>query len=100
MADLQKRKAVQKPRAKFPLVWLFGGAALLIVIGIGVWFWSTTAESGPGNLGPRLSVNTEKLDFGDVKLDKTVRAEFVLTNAGDRTLTLDSSTPIRVVEGC
>ncbi|HEY6041759.1 MAG TPA: hypothetical protein VIX58_06475 [Anaerolineae bacterium] len=100
MADLQKRKAVQKPRAKFPLVWLFGGAALLIVIGIGVWFWSATAESGPGKLGPRLSVNTEKLDFGDVKLDKTVRAEFVLTNAGDRTLTLDTSTPVRVVEGC
>lgn len=100
MADLQKRKAVQKPRAKFPLVWLFGGAALLIVIGLGVWFWSATGESGPGTLGPRLSVNTEKLDFGDVKLDKTVRAEFVLTNAGDRTLTLDSSTPVRVVEGC
>jgi hypothetical protein len=100
MADLKKRKAVEKPRRQFPLVWLFGGAVLLILAGIGVWVWSTTIEVGSGNTGPRLSVNAEKLDFGDVKLGKTVRAEFVLTNTGDRTLTLDSSTPVRVVEGC
>lgn len=100
MADLKKRKATEKPQTKFPLAWLFGGAALLILVGIGVWFLSTTIEVGPGSTGPRLSMNAERLDFGDVKLGKTVRAEFVVTNTGDRNLTLDSSTPVRVVEGC
>ncbi len=99
MADLRKRQQ-KKSSPGLPPVWLFTGAALLVILGVGLWLWSTKLEFGPGDLGPKLSVNAERLDFGNVVFDKMVRAEFVVTNAGDRTLTLDTSTPVRVIEGC
>ncbi len=90
-----------KPKPKqnsFPL-WMFAGAAVLIVAALGIWFVQN-AETGEGKIGPRLTVNTEKLDFGRQPFDKMVRAEFKITNTGDRALTLDANTPVRVMEGC
>ena len=85
-------------RNSFP-VWMFVGAAVLIVAALAIWFIQN-GDSGDGKIGPRLAVNTERIDFGKQPFDKMVRAEFKLTNSGDRTLTLDAKTPIRVVEGC
>lgn len=90
-----------KPKLKqnsFPL-WIFAGAIILVVIAVAVWFFQS-GETGSGQVGPRLAVNTERIDLGKQPFDKTVRAEFKLTNTGDRALTLDASPPIRVVEGC
>lgn len=85
-------------RNSFP-IWLFAGAAVLIVAALALWFLQNN-ESGEGKIGPKLTVNTERIDLGKQPFDKPVRAEFKITNTGDRTLTLDAKTPIRVVEGC
>ena len=75
------------------------GAVVLIVTAFAIWF-TQNAETGSKLIGPRLAVSTERIDFGKQPYDKIVRAEFKITNTGDRTLTLDASTPLRVVEGC
>ena len=81
-------------------IWLLGGALALAIIAVGLWVVTSNAESGGGTLGPQLAVNQERIDFGRVPFDKMVRAEFKLENRGDRTLTIDASTPVRVLEGC
>jgi hypothetical protein len=84
----------------FPLIWIFAAAAVLLIAGVGLWWAAASAEGGAGKTGPRLAVDQERIDFGQVPLDKPVRAEFRITNAGDRTLTLDASAPIQVLQGC
>ena len=49
---------------------------------------------------PSLNVNQDKLDFGDVKLGKTVTASFTLSNVGDQTLEITDKPYIQVLEGC
>jgi hypothetical protein len=49
---------------------------------------------------PRLSVDRESIDLGDVKLGTYVEAAFVLTNGGDQPLRLAQPPYIEVVEGC
>jgi hypothetical protein len=95
---MPRRHVPQQKEKSFP-VWIFAGAFLLILAA--VIFWSVqSGETGEGKLGPRLSLNTERIDLGKQPFDKVVRAEFMVTNTGDRSLTLDASPPIRVVEGC
>ena len=95
---MSRRHDPLREQNSFPL-WMFIGAAVLMVAALAVWFVQN-AETGEGKVGPRLAVNSERIDFGKQPFDKMVRAEFKLTNTGDRTLTLDANTPVRVVEGC
>ena len=88
-----------KPKGNSYPIWMFVGATVLIVAAVAVWIIQNV-ETGEGKIGPRLAVNTERLDFGKQPFDKMVRAEFKITNTGDRTLTLDANSPVRVVEGC
>jgi len=50
--------------------------------------------------GPSLKADKELIDFGDVPLNKTVAASFLLTNVGDKTLKFTGSPYIEVKEGC
>ncbi len=81
-----------------PFIGIMAAAALLLVAGIALLVMGSPGEGS--KTGPRLSVNQDRIDFGRVPLDKTVRAEFQLTNTGDAVLTLDTSTPVQVLEGC
>ena len=82
------------------ILWLAGGVLLTVIL-VGGWFISRQPEeSGPGTLGPRLADNQERVDLGTQPFNKTVRAEFTLTNQGDRSLKIDASSPVRVLEGC
>lgn len=98
---MPRHRPPTKKKNSFP-VWMFISAAALIIAALALWFVQTTGEpeTGEGKVGPILSINTEKIDLGKQPFDKLVRAEFKITNTGDRTLTLDAKTPIRVVEGC
>jgi hypothetical protein len=49
---------------------------------------------------PSLKVDQDRLDFGDVKLGKTVTASFTLSNVGDKTLRITGQPYIDVLEGC
>ncbi len=49
---------------------------------------------------PKLRVDHETIDLGDVKLGDTVRVAFKLTNTGDQPLRFTGQPSVEVVEGC
>jgi hypothetical protein len=94
-----KQKAKKSGGAQLPSwVFLAGAVALLAVAGIGIWVLLTPQTQG--GIGPQLAVNQERIELGKQPFEKMVRAEFVVSNTGDRALTLDASAPVRALEGC
>ena len=62
---------------------------------------STTAKVTPEVTGaPKLKVDRDKIEMGDIKLGKTVQAEFALSNVGDQPLRITGDPVIEVLEGC
>lgn len=102
MAHKKAKRREDSGRRPWLAIGLLGGALVLAIVAVG--FGILNADAGGGNTagarGPQLAVNKERIDFGTLPFDKPVRAEFKLENSGDATLTLDASTPIRVLEGC
>ncbi len=83
-------------------VLIVGGGALLLLLGV-------LAILGEGRLGrapievsgqPRLRVDQEVVDLGDVRLGRTVDTSFILANVGDQPLRLTRAPIVEVVEGC
>lgn len=80
---------------------LIGGIILLAAAALGVFALLNSGNSASGSkLGPRLTVDQERIDFGKQPMNKMVRAEFQIKNAGDQVLQLDASTPVKALEGC
>lgn len=96
-----KKGAAQKGKSRVPL-FLIGGALLLIVVGVFVLLRGTATPSKAVEAAgkPKLAVDRETIDFGKVPLDKTVRAEFELSNVGDQPLELVGIPQVEVREGC
>ncbi len=100
MAQRKNQRAAQREQKSiWPLVAILAGAAVVLIAGLFLLLGNNGNTSG-SKTGPRLAVDRERIDFGRVPLDKTVRAEFKVTNTGDRPLTLDTSAPVQVLEGC
>jgi cell division septal protein FtsQ len=49
---------------------------------------------------PRLKVDQESVDLGDISLGTTVQTAFILTNVGDQPLRVTPPPYIEVLEGC
>ncbi len=96
MAGQKARKSNGAPLPAW--IFLVGAIVLLALASVGVWAFLTPQTSGGG--GPQLAVNPERIDLGKQPYAKMVRAEFLVTNTGDRALTLDASAPVRALEGC
>ena len=58
------------------------------------------AQPAQGVEGPRLAVDQEKIDFGQVPVERMVAATFELRNTGDRPLQILSEPQVTVKEGC
>lgn len=71
-------------------------AAVVMFIGIAAFLVMNQTASGT----PRFQVDREKIDLGNLPLDKTVRASFVVKNTGDGTLRLDIPKGATLLEGC
>jgi hypothetical protein len=70
---------------------------------LGVFVFQVMGERGgaSGASGPRLAVDRERIDFGRVVYDKTVRAVFAVKNVGDQPLQIaERQIAVKVVEGC
>jgi hypothetical protein len=93
----ERRKASRSSRPLAPLLLALGGLLILLAIfaaGGGL----NRSQSASG--GPRLQVDQERVDFGEVKMGDPVSATFKLTNRGDRALRFTKEPYISVVEGC
>lgn len=78
-----------------------GGALLALVAAVSVLGGSSGRRAAiEVNGQPRLKVDREVVELGDIPLGQAVEAAFVLTNVGDQSLRLTQAPYIEVVEGC
>ncbi len=100
------RKTAAAPAPKRTPWPLFVGAAalVLIIFGLAVLMrpeGETASPSSPQGAGaPELTVDRELIDFGEVPIEKVVKATFLLRNTGGWTLKILDQPQVRVVEGC
>jgi len=77
---------------------IVGGALLLFLAALSALGGRKAAIEVTGQ--PRLKVDQEVVDLGEIKLGRTVEAAFVLTNVGDQPLRVTEPPYAEVVEGC
>jgi hypothetical protein len=103
MGKTRDRDVSKKPRitslSKFIMLW---AAATLVLLGIVYGYRSLTATPFvPEVTGqPSLAVDQNELDFGDVRFNRYVTAEFDVTNVGDVLLRFTRNPWVTVAEGC
>lgn len=104
---MTKQMQKAEPRWSRWIILAGAGLAVLIVAGLFVLLRGgdeetksspTLAPSGEG--APRLSVDQETLDFGDVQFETPIRAAFTVKNVGDSPLTLPQSPEVELLQGC
>ena len=100
----RSQKVVSKKQPRVP-IWLpliiVAGVALIIVAAASSNNAASAAQPALEVHGaPALRVDQEKVDFGDVKLGRTVEVKFQVTNAGDQMLIFKKTPYVQVVEGC
>lgn len=90
----------QKRTNPWPFILLAVGG--LLVIGALIAFKKPAPSLAAINVkgSPSLTVDQEKIDLGDIKLGKTVKVTFKLTNVGDQPLRFSKAPYIEVAEGC
>jgi hypothetical protein len=77
------------------------GAAALAVIGFALFgALRTSGALESPNAQARFIVDTQKLELGDQKLGKGIKASFKVTNTGDGRLTLSAPPMVKALEGC
>jgi len=107
---MSKRKGKAKsgpkarPRSGWPKYLIPGVLVAAVLAGGGTWFFlqksSAQVVAAQYTDGPRLAVDNDLIDFGNVPFEKHVKARFRLRNIGNHPLRLPSNPPVEVVEGC
>jgi HYDIN/CFA65/VesB family protein len=96
----RKTRRHQRKILPRPLIALGIGGLLLISAAIFFVFQGSNASSDTGSGIPKLIVDQEKIDFGDVKLGENKTFAIKVTNTGDGTLRFKEKPYIQVLEGC
>ena len=94
-----------KKRSYVPFLLLGGGALLALVVGILVLSKpgaqsSPTATPAQVTGKPQVALDKTQIDFGQVKLGKTVQATFRVSNVGDQPLKIVEEPLVEVQRGC
>ncbi|MBL8046730.1 MAG: hypothetical protein JNL09_09325 [Anaerolineales bacterium] len=79
------------------------GVLALVAVGVAAFLLNSASQPKVEVTvqgAPSLSVDRNKIDFGDVKLGQTVEASFVVANVGDKPLRFSEPPYVQVVEGC
>ena len=98
----KKQTPDRKPKSLFILLLGVLGAALLM---LSAFLLYPRQEVEPDYVpevvgGPSLKVDKEQIDFGDVKINQYLTAEFELTNVGDEVLRFGNLPYVEIIEGC
>jgi len=99
---MAKKNYKQKAKKSWlPWIAVLGGL-VLILVAVMLVFKRPADTTDPVEVAgvPRLVADKELVDFGDVKLNTTVRADFTLTNTGDGTLLFTEIPYIELKDGC
>jgi hypothetical protein len=92
----KKYKRQKQKKKNFPwLILAFGGILVIIVA-----FFFARQGSGDGGGIPSITVDQQKIDYGDVKFGVNKTFAIKVTNTGDGTLRLKEDPYIEVLEGC
>jgi hypothetical protein len=102
MSKPRKRRGVNRGSNTLLVASIVGAGTILLLLGalsiIGDGSNRRVAIEVSGQ--PKLNVDTDLVDLGDIGLGKTVEAAFVLSNVGDQPLRLTAMPYVEVVEGC
>ncbi|MFI5341301.1 MAG: hypothetical protein ACHQ7N_15870 [Candidatus Methylomirabilales bacterium] len=99
-----KSNAKAQPRSGWPKFLVPGLLVVAMLVGGGTWFFlqksspQTAAAQYTG--GARLWVDSDYIDFGNVRFEKFVTARFRLRNVGDQPLRLAVDRTVEAIEGC
>lgn len=95
-------KPKTKPKRNLLPLWLaLGGLGFVLFAAWALWSSNAPTKSGiEVNGAPRLKVDKETIDHGDVKLGTPVRDDIRVTNTGDQPLRFIETPYIEVLEGC
>ena len=91
---MSKKHKKQKQKQKFPWILLVLGG---VFVAIAVFLF---ARQGNGGGAPSITVDTQRIDYGDVKFDTEKMFAIKVTNTGAGTLRFKEAPYIQVLEGC
>lgn len=92
---MSKRKLKRQKKISTPLIAAMIAGVLLIAAAIFIAFGE---QDGGGT--PRLVVDQERIDYGDVAYDTPKTFTLRVTNTGDGTLRFREKPYVQVLEGC
>ncbi len=92
---MSKKHKRQKQRKAFPWPLIVFGGILLVVA---AFFFANQGGGGGGT--PSITVDQQKIDYGDVKFGVNKTFAIKITNTGDGTLRFKEEPYIEVLEGC
>jgi len=98
MGRQAKRRTSRSRSGLMTTLLVVGGGVLVLLAALAALGGRKAAVEVTGQ--PRLKVDRETVDLGDVPLGRTVEAAFDLTNVGDQPLRLTRPPTIEVIEGC
>ncbi|MEP7136063.1 MAG: hypothetical protein ABI904_14125 [Chloroflexota bacterium] len=93
---MSKKQKKQKQKKSFPWALVALGGVLLVIVA----FFFARQGSGDGGGAPSLTVDQQKIDYGDVKFGVNKVFAIRVTNNGDGTLRFKEKPYIQVLEGC
>ena len=93
---MSKKHKRQKQRKTFPWPLVAIGSILLIIAA----FFLANQGGGDGGGTPSITVDQQKIDYGDIKLGVNKTFAIKVTNTGDGTLRFKEEPYIEVLEGC
>jgi hypothetical protein len=96
-----KGKPQARPSKNLLPVWIIlAGVGLLLVAAWAIWGSQSSNANIKTTGSPRLTVEKDTIDHGDVKLGSTIRDDVRVTNTGDQPLRFVQAPYIEVKEGC
>ena len=92
---MSKKHKRQKQKQKFPWIFLALGG---VFVALAVFLFAR--QGGDGGVTPSITVDQQKIDYGDVKFGVNKTFAIKITNTGDGTLRFKEEPYIEVLEGC